>query len=279
MKTPALLIVVAMMILPLSVMGVTPVHMGRISVDTTLYEAGIESYCRFIPSPFVSGVRDMNDYTKIQTYLIPFLKKNSNKIDIYSLNGYIGSSVIPIIKEEKVFQILLSCKIIDDDDGWESIVWYSKNEIEIYFKVFDDAGDELLADSGRALYAADLNNTFVVTWRPGSFPYYDSWRFRTNLSSESPKSLAKTKSIQSSPMQIYGLSGGDYRVTLSPSSGNQINFQMFDLLGRCVFDKQIQNLTSPVSFTVPEENVPNSPFIAKVNDGNGSVVKKQIPVK
>jgi hypothetical protein len=37
MKTPALLIMVAMMILPSRVMGVTPVHVGRVSIDTSVY--------------------------------------------------------------------------------------------------------------------------------------------------------------------------------------------------------------------------------------------------
>jgi hypothetical protein len=176
--------------------------------------------------------------------------------------------------------------MIDDDNEWESLVNYriqsGTGTTSAYFKVFDHNGTEILADSGMAFYGFDGNNTYIVNLTGNIFGRrlnYDSWLFRTNISTESPKTLAKAKSIQQSPMQIYGLPGGDYRVTLTPSSGNQINFQMFDLLGRCVFDKQIENLNRPVSFTVPEGNVPNSPFIAKFNDGNNSIVKKQIPVK
>lgn len=285
MKTPALLVIVLVVILPLRVMGVTPVHMGRVSVDTSLYDFNANFSMQCIPGPFTGwqpypGVFENLEVHSNSMLMLAFLKKNSKQFDIYSFGGKIGTSVIPIIRETAIScNIIFSCNMIDDDAGWEAIVNMSKDN-GIGFFVFDDDGTQLLADSGSAYYGFDGNNTYIVTYSTKYGNYiYDSWRFRTNLSVESPKSLAKTKLIQSSPMQIYGLSGGDYRVTLSPSSGNQITFQMFDLLGRCVFDKQIQNLTSPVSFTVPEANVPNSPFIAKVNDGNGSVVKKLIPVK
>jgi len=43
--------------------------------------------------------------------------------------------------------------------------------------------------------------------------------------------------------------------------------------------KQINNITSPQSFMIPESDVPNSPFIAKFSDKNSSVYKKEIPVR
>ncbi len=55
--------------------------------------------------------------------------------------------------------------------------------------------------------------------------------------------------------------------------------QLFDLVGRCIFSKQIDNISQHVSFTIPESNLPQTPFIAKVSNSNGSVVKKEIIVK
>jgi hypothetical protein len=169
--------------------------------------------------------------------------------------------------------------MIDDDAGWESIVNYNSysGDSRIFgFKVFDDNGTVLLSDSGSGVYGFDGNSTFVVIYNNY---HIKTWRFRTNIMNSSAPSLAKTKVVQTSPMQVFGLSGGDYRVTLSPTNGNQNNFQMFDLMGRCLLTKQIDNITSPVSFIIPENSVPNSPFITKVNDGNQSFYKKQIPVR
>lgn len=85
MKTPALLIVVVMMILPLSVMGVTPVNMGRITVDTSLYE---RAFTNFVPDPYISGAVEGTSqaYPKSgEMFLQAFKRKNSNQFDIYSL--------------------------------------------------------------------------------------------------------------------------------------------------------------------------------------------------
>jgi hypothetical protein len=269
--------------LQVNALSITPVHVGSISIDTSIYDLGYYG-CSFVPGPGIEW--QSNDKRLYGDILLQgFRKKNSNQIDIYSFNGKIGTTVLPMCNEKNttdvIEEIVLSCTMLDDDIEWESLVTYRKQSVAgLFFKVFDHDGTEILADSGPAFYGFDGNNTYIVMLTGNIFRLnYDTWRFRTNISSESPKTLSKTKSIQSSPMQIYGLPGGDYRVTLSPSSGNQINFQMFDLLGRCVFDKQIENLNRSVSFTVPEGNVPNSPFIAKVNDGNNTVVKKQIPVK
>ncbi|HEX2956890.1 MAG TPA: hypothetical protein VHO70_08655 [Chitinispirillaceae bacterium] len=280
MKIKNTVVVAFIFTLSIRTLGVTPVHVGRVSIDTSLYYG---FGCYYVPGPSTNW-QDSRDYDNGQMILQSWQKRGTKQVDIYSFNGKIGTTIIPIINEvsSDLMHVILSRTMVDDDDGWEALVnYHSENNTNYKFIVYEEDGTVLLADSGSALYGFDGNNTYVVQWNILNTRHitYDSWRFRTNISAESPKSLAKTKSIQQSPMQIYGLSGGDYRVTLSPSSGNQINFQMFDLLGRCVFDKQIGNLNRPVTFTVPEENVPNSPFIAKVNDGNNSVVKKQIPVK
>ena len=171
--------------------------------------------------------------------------------------------------------------MIDGDDGWESIVNY-KDVLDYSrsnFKVFDENGNELLAESGIAMYGFDGKNTYVVVMT-GVLPLgIKSWQFRTDVLDQNSKSLAKTKSIHQAQMQIYGLSDGNYKVSLIPSSGNQVQFQMFDLMGRCIFSKQLENLKTPVTFTIPESNIPNSPFIAKVKDGNETLYKKQIPVR
>jgi hypothetical protein len=290
-KKTLFVVVVFMMTSPFVVLGITPVHLGRVSIDTSLYDFDFRGSVGFVPGPFTEGRLYPGDNGNPQDENSPmamgaFLKKNSNQYDIYSFIGKIGTTIVPILNDpdKRIYKITFSCEMLDNDASWETIVNYGvKDNNGTYnrlFKIFDDDGTELLADSGYARYGFDGNNTYVVTYYGGFDKFrIDSWRFRTNISSDSPKTLAKTKTMQSSSMQIYDLPGGDYRVTLTPSSGNQINFQMFDLLGRCVFDKQIENLNRPVSFTVPEGNIPNSPFIAKVNDGNSTIVKKQIPVK
>ena len=282
MDKSVLLAIIFLMFLPLKIAAVTPVHMPIVSIDTSNYEFG-GNYIRnsFVPSPYTTWDVSYN-YNGNSMIIRSFLKKNSNQYDLYSFAGRIGTSVIPIIRDSDkiITDVGFSCKMIDDDDSWESIVLYyplGKYE-ERYYKVFDHDGTELLADSGSAFYGFDGNSTYVINYKGRDDYMTDSWRFRTNLASSSP-SLPKTRAATPGLMRIYGQNDGNYRVTLSPSSGNQINFQMFDLLGKCVFSKKINNLTTPQSFVVPGSNVPQSPFIAKVSDKNGSNCKKQIPVR
>lgn len=278
MKQITSLFILLLMVIPFEIVGVTPVHIGKVSIDTSIYDLNdswMHSY--FIPGPFPNSLSG-----SVSMPVQVFRKKNTNQYDIYSFNGKIATTIIPESNIKEIsYTFYFSCKMVDDDDGWETLL--NCDDLvrnKQYFKVLDDDGTEMLSDSGFAYYGFDGNSTYVTTCQQGLKIYnYDSWRFRTNIMSPSNQPLAKTKSSQALPMQIYGLTGGDYRVTLSPSNGNQMNFQMFDLIGRCVFSKKIDNPTSPVTFTVPAGNVPNSPFIAKVNDGNGSFYKKQIPVK
>lgn len=80
-------------------------------------------------------------------------------------------------------------------------------------------------------------------------------------------------------MRLFGMPDGGYRVSLLPSTGGQTELQLFDIAGRCVFTKMLESVKSPMSFTIPENNIPNSPFIAKVRNGAGSYVQKQVPVR
>jgi hypothetical protein len=275
--------------LPLKVNGVTPVHC-RVSIDSSIYDFSHYYYISFVPGPFTDwkstpfsyGPNDLNSSPMV---VQAFRKKNSNQFDLYTFSGKIGTSVVPIINGYDIYvsSIIFSRDLVDDDASWESIINYRKESVSDLsiktFKVFDDDGTELLADTLNAYYGFDGNSTYIIACNGERQNFsYDSWRFRTNIASSS-SSLAKAQAVSTGLMRIYGQDDGNYRVTLSPSSGNQVNFQMFDLLGRCVFSKQINNITSPQSFTIPESNIPNSPFIAKVSDKNGSLYKKQIPVR
>jgi hypothetical protein len=279
MKSICLLIVTLVLILPQNILGEKPVLAIDYSIDTSLYTGDHLLLLYTVPGPLITDQIISGSHGNTMLAWV-FRKKNSNQYDIYSFEGKCGTSTIPETSyPDDGASGILSQTMIDDDVGWESIVnyhWYKDNIACNKFKVFDDNGTELLSDSGNGAYGFDGKNTYIVSCTDY---HIKSWRFRTNIMNTSSSSLAKTKAVQSSPMQIYGLSGGDYRVTLSPSNGNQLSFQMFDLMGRCVLSKQINNLTSPVSFIIPENNVPKSPFIAKVNDGNQSFYKKQIPVR
>jgi hypothetical protein len=272
-KRSVLLAAVLMMILHWDVNGITPVFVGEYKVDTSLYNEG-SLPAIYLPGPFMIKGTDMGSYGD-QMLLKAYQKKNSNQVDFYSYTGKIGTSIVPI-DNKPVRLILFSRNMLDEDANWESIVQYMSPEGFYISKVFDDDGTELLSDSSALYYGFDGNSTYVTG---GYFDYYfKAWRFRTNIASSSP-SLAKSQAMSPGLMTIYGQDNGNYRVTLSPSSGNQVNFQMFDLLGRCVFSKQINNITSPQTFTIPESNVPNSPFIAEATDKSGSYYKKQIPVR
>lgn len=147
------------------------------------------------------------------------------------------------------------------------------------FKVFDDDGTILLSDSGVPNYGFDGQNTYVVAGNVDNETPLKirSWRFRTNVTASAP-SLRKTTAA-TMPMTIYGPISDNLRIKLLPTGSNRTTVQLFDLMGRCIFSKEVGKLTSPVTFTVPENNVPQSPFITRLENGDGSFVKKRLPVR
>ncbi len=79
-------------------------------------------------------------------------------------------------------------------------------------------------------------------------------------------------------MMTFGTSG-DYRISLQPAGGGKTTVQLFDLLGRLIFAKTIDEITRLTSFTIPESGMPRTPFVAKVRDGNGTAVRREVPVR
>jgi hypothetical protein len=57
------------------------------------------------------------------------------------------------------------------------------------------------------------------------------------------------------------------------------SIQIFDFLSRQILSKNIQNIREPASFIIPSSGIPNTPFISRVQNNNGSLVKRSIPIK
>lgn len=129
----------------------------------------------------------------------------------------------------------------------------------------------MLTDTGFAFYCYDGQNTYV-----GVNTGYSSkfWRFRSNINSTT-QPLAK--SLVSSPAPIMALMPqGDLRVTLEPATCSQMHVQLFDMLGRQIYSRNITPVTSKVSFTIPTHGMANNQFFVRVNDGNSNFIKKEI---
>lgn len=284
MNREMLLVAVMICALFARVNAVTPV-VNEVKVDTSQYENRFSTQVSltklqtigFIPGPLNARSELWNNITG-GVCMFAYLKKNSNVFDIYSIGGKCGSSTVPNVKN-KNGNIIFSQTFIDDDAGWESITCYTNYLSEVQFTVFDDDGTELVSDSGSAGFGFDGSSTYVIR---NNENYENlsikSWRFRTNITSTSEPSLKKTASSSPPLMMTYGMSNGSYRVTLLPSTGGQTTMQLFDLVGRLLFTKQLDCVTSPVTFTIPEKNIPASPFIAKVKNKDGVLYKKEIPV-
>ena len=90
-------------------------------------------------------------------------------------------------------------------------------------------------------------------------------------------SHAKSTSVPL-PMMTYG-STGNYRISFEPSGSGMTTVQLFDLLGKQIFAKTIDKITRPMSFTIPESDMPRTPFVAKVRDNNGTAVRREVPVR
>ncbi len=254
--------------------GASPVY-SEFTVDTSIYDRKVNFW--YVPDPYVRGAGPNSpvDAIKGEMAVCGYLRKNSDQVDLYSYTGICGNLIIPNIHEEHYSIIYCSRRLIDDDAEWETIV----NLPTSMFKLFDNDGTILLSDRGDAYFGFDGQNTYVVSGSMyTSQPSIRSWRFRTNISAAAP-ALRKSTAATAQPMTIYGPTNDNLRIKLIPTGSNQTTVQLFDLMGRCLFSKQVGKLTSPVIFTVPEGNVPQSPFITRVENDDGAYLKKRLPVE
>jgi hypothetical protein len=245
---------------------------GEFSLDTNIYTStGLSCGGIIGPEAYNSGGG-----------LQPYRIKGTNQIDIFTVfYQKIGTITIPDPPPigKRIDLIYCSQKFLDEDIGWEFIVNYydTVNDSES-FKVIDETGTVLLSDENSAQYGFDGQNTYVFAFKKFAENLYRSfkvWKFRSNISSTS-QPLSKTTSSPG-PLMTY-LPSGDFRVSLQPVTGGT-SIQFFDMLGRQIFQKSIQNMREPTSFIIPSYSMPNSPFVAKVNNSNGSFVKKAIPAQ
>jgi hypothetical protein len=157
MKKLLLLGVVITILFPAEVVGITPVHVGKLyNPDTSIYMKSFTWGFSFYPGPLIAGI-SLDDYSS-SIFLKAFLKKNSNQFDIYSYSGKIGSTIVPFVNNAKssITWLQFSCYLLDDDDHWETIVYIEKEGENRSFKVYDDDGTELLSGFGRAYYGVDF---------------------------------------------------------------------------------------------------------------------------
>jgi len=249
----------------------------QFKIDTTKYEySPITTYVVPHPNvnamPFIYSISGgLVDNTNLYCQAVKL--KNSKQYDIYTLEGKVGTISINIPNGAMGFNAIISQTILDNDNGWEYILNYRDTLSSIdMFTVVDDNNAALLSDSGFANYGFDGQNTYVMSYLPdGSCKV---WKFRSNVSSTSP-GLAKT-SASAAPIMAL-MPSGNFRINLAPSSNGQTSIQLFDMLGRLVFAKNIQDMKTQTSYVIPSTNVPKSPFMTKVNNGSGVFYQKEIP--
>lgn len=216
-----------------------PVLVSDYSIDTSLYDLQVSNFQvnRLIRGP--ATINFSPEYVPVAAYR----RKNSDCFDIYSFEGKCGTSRIPLVNDSSYsYWIFFSCTMIDEDTGWESMV----NIYEFYeasFKIYDEDGVEILSDSGHAYYGFDGNNTYVLN--PNPVPI-KTWRFRTNIVSSS-SSLAKSKNISNSQMQVFG---NFLKASLSPAKDGSIGLEIYDLSGNLLSSKLITDISESVTFPI-----------------------------
>jgi hypothetical protein len=243
----------------------------ELKMDTTQYmNPDIGIICVQIPG--AQGIQynglGGKDFVSTSFRAIVWKKLNSDQYDIFSYSGKVGSVTIPQSLElEFGGYALISQTIVDNDNGWEYIANLNRN-----FKVIDDNGTVMLADSGFAFYGYDGQNTYVGS----NWNSLKIWKFRSNINASNPP-VAKSTTSAPAPMMILG-EQGDFRVTLEASKNGQTTFQIFDMLGRQVYCKFIQENKLKTSFIIPSQVIPNSPFVARVINSDGTYIKKEVPI-
>jgi len=248
--------------------------------DTVKYDFEMFRSAIFIPFPDYS-VSPINVWALGSGFSnVAGLRKGTAIVDIFSFGRVVGSTTInnvPLDGMDGLYSMVFSQTIIDADSDWECIFEYYNNSTHKYYLI-DDDGRVMLSNDKSMYFATDGNSTYVTeNSSPRTIASYKFWRFRTNLAQSSAPNLAK-KSNAPLPMMVFG-AGGNYNISLQPAGAGKTSVQLFDFLGRVVFDKTIDNITKPVTYTIPEKSLPQTPFIAKVKNGDVTAVKKEIPVR
>lgn len=270
--------IAALLLLPISLFAQQLVY--EFKVDTTKYDfTGVSTYV--LPNPITSawkfsqfdlGMAGGNNNSNFW-YLVLKLK-NSNQYDIFALAGKVGTVTINIPGGAQNCSAIISQTILDNDIGWEYILNYVDTiQRHVFFKIVDDNNAVLLSDSGHATYGFDGQSTYVISILDDDASF-KIWKFRSNIASTSP-GLAKSSAF-SAPITAL-MPSGDLQIKLAPSGNGQISIQLIDMLGRLVFSKNIQDMKPRTSYLIPSNNVPKSPFMAKVNNGNGVFYQKEVP--
>lgn len=248
---------------------------SEFKIDTAQYEyPSTQLYIMQVPgADAVFNTLGSKDRFSISYGGLILKKKNSDQYDIFSYTGKTGSLTIPQTLIDQAYYVFISQTILDSDNGWEILVDCMNNGPSYTYTVLDDNNSVLLADSGFATYGYDGQNTYICAQWNG----YKIWRFRTNLSQNASQPLAK--SAVGTPGPIMSLMpSGDLRVSLQPAAGGT-SIQIFDFLGRQIFQKTVSDIKKTTTFTIPSSDIPNSPFITKVNNEKGSFVQKKNPAK
>ncbi|MBN1600601.1 MAG: hypothetical protein JW915_03280 [Chitinispirillaceae bacterium] len=252
--------------------------------DPAIYD-GISSTFRSV----IVAPENLTPQCCIDFYFV-MRRKDNGFFDIFARTGKIGSFSInnSLLEQYRSGSSSYPCvtqKIFDTDDGWE--IFFQNRAGAL---VIDDDGttlfrygDGIVNDTDSNWYYSafgfDGNSTYICIEARGITNYaYKLYRFRTNISPTKPYSLSK-KAAGPNTMMFFGASAGDYRISLLPSGGGKTSVQLFDMMGRQVFESQVDNITRPFSITIPAEQTSRTPFITRVRDKNGSVVKKEIPVR
>jgi len=215
-------------------------------------------------------------------------KKNSNQYDIFSGIGKIGSISIPqSLYHSSNYQLQSLCvsqTFVDADLGWEYIAGFQDTGYSSptypdtpYVSLVDDNNTVLLSQKGYGFsfaFGNDAQNTYCYLFQNGQIA--KTWRLRTGISLTQP--LAKS-AVSASPATIFmPPSSSSMRVSLSPSSSGT-SIEMFDMLGKLVFSKNMSAIKSPTTFTIPTSGLPRSPIISKIENSNGRFIEKILPIK
>lgn len=249
-----------------------------VKIDTSQYYSTEFSYgCARIPGLNSTNRSSDLDYVLSCTdFFWVWQTKKADQYDLFTLSGKIGTVTIrtsDVPSGYRLSQVRFSQTILNSDDAWEYIAIYTDGGNKV-FKAFDGSNNLILSDTGDAHYGYDGRNTYIFSY---TFDRLKTWRFRTDVGSTA-QPLAKSSAGGIGPMMDLTPSG-NFRVALQPVSGGKTTVQIFDMLGREIFHQTIPNVKSPTSFMIPSSDIPHSPFIAKVNNGNGTFVKKEIPVR
>jgi hypothetical protein len=216
-----------------------------------------------------------------------YFNKKTGQYDIFVNETKVASvNCLDTVQYKHLFCQLISQTVFNSNDDWE-VLWGYSDSVDLYHShtiltasdrtiIWKSQSDEV----GGQVYFDDKYTYLSVTLNKESGYNARYYRFHPAIPSVNSTLLKKSSASTGLLQPLFSFNpAGDYTLKLNRSSGGATNVSLLNLLGQQIFSKNIPNLDNEVTITLPSGTVIPQTMITKVQNSNGTLFAKTMPMR